>query len=179
VERGWRRVSGEWRVRNGGPAGIGVAFLQSPGSHLTRNSRISHFQDTMMLSILCALFALNVLMSCAGMRAARDMRSGRGTENGRRPSVVPVSRSGDPCHNGRTGRPSGRNPKPPLPPLRKVGWRKTAARAARRSSAAGPGGAAREGTWACNTEVRRHGEERRRQRPSIGKWRYGGGGVHG
>ena len=45
--------------------------------------------------------------------------------------------------------------------------------------AASPGGAAPEGTGGCNTEMRRHREERRRQRPSIGKWRYGGGGVHG
>ena len=34
----------------------------------------------MMLSILCALFALIVLMSCAAVRAARAMRSGPGTE---------------------------------------------------------------------------------------------------
>ena len=88
----------------------------------------------MMLSILCALFALIVLMSCAAERAARAMRSGQGTE-------APATRlnlsteaqaTGTEAQATGTGRPSGRKPKPPLPPLRKVGRRKTAARAASR-----------------------------------------------
>ena len=76
-----------------------------------------------MLSILCALFALIVLMSCAAVRAARAMRSGPGTEaQATRADLSTEAQATS------TGRPSGRKPKPPLPPLRKVGRRKTAAR---------------------------------------------------
>ena len=117
----------------------------------------------MMLSILCALFALIVLMSCAAVRAARAMRSGPGTEaQATRADLSTEAQATS------TGRPSGRKPKPPLPPLRKVGRRKATARAARRPSAAGPGGPAREGTGGCNTEMRRHGAERRRQKTILG-----------
>src|SRR5580704_11341957 len=80
----------------------------------------------MMLSIRCALFALIVLMSCAAVRAARAMRSGPGTEA--QATRADLSTEAQATN---TGRPSGRKPKPPLPPLRKVGLRKTAARAVR------------------------------------------------
>jgi hypothetical protein len=98
-----------------------------------------------MLSILCALFALIVLMRCAAVRAARAMRSGPGTEaqatrldlsTEAQATQADLSTEAQATQADlsteaqatSTGRPSGRKPKPPLPPLRKVGRRKTAAR---------------------------------------------------
>jgi hypothetical protein len=54
----------------------------------------------MMLSILCALFALIVLMSCAAVRAARAMRSGPGTVARASAPVIASNQQGEsPCQD--------------------------------------------------------------------------------
>ena len=72
--------SEEWRVRTAALPAIGEAYAAIWFSHLTRNSPISHFQEPMMLSILCAWVALIGLMGCAAVRGLRTMTGKPGTE---------------------------------------------------------------------------------------------------
>jgi hypothetical protein len=114
--------------------GIGKAFLLSHGSLLERYSPISQSQGPMMLLILSAFVGLIGLMGCAAVRVARAMTGRPGTEA--RATRLNLSTEAQATRTEAqatsTGWPSGRKPKPPLPPLRKVGRRKTAARAASR-----------------------------------------------